>query len=121
LIPTGIYVYRYLVMKVRCEDLHVYVAGDLESPKAKSKARSDEARRGQVETALVEKHLKTKLAVAADHFNRDYRKGIQYLQVCILLLFLDLCGIPINRAQVVLPDLYMSQTATSDDPFEYML
>lgn len=58
-----------------------YHAGDLESPKAKSKARTNEARRGQVETALVEKHLKTKLAVAADHFNRDYRKGFQYLQV----------------------------------------
>eukprot|EP00884_Botryococcus_braunii_P022699 jgi/Botrbrau1/9112/Bobra.0305s0016.2 len=59
--------------------------GDLESPKAKSKARTNEARRGQVETALVEKHLKTKLAVAADHFNRDYRKGIQYLQSLGLL------------------------------------
>ncbi len=31
--------------------------------------------------ALLEKHAKTRLAVAADHFNRDYKKGFQFLQV----------------------------------------
>ena len=33
------------------------------------------------ETARLEKHVKNKLAVAADHFNRDYKKGFQFLQV----------------------------------------
>ena len=31
--------------------------------------------------ALLEKHAKTRLAVAAAHFNRDYKKGFQFLQV----------------------------------------
>ena len=31
--------------------------------------------------ALLERHAKTRLAVAADHFNRDYKKGFQFLQV----------------------------------------
>jgi len=30
---------------------------------------------------LLEKHAKLRLAVAADHFNRDYKKGFQFLQV----------------------------------------
>lgn len=34
-----------------------------------------------LETARVEKHVKSRLAVAADHFNRDYKKGFQFLQV----------------------------------------
>ena len=29
---------------------------------------------------LLEKHAKNRLAVAADHFNRDYKKGFQFLQ-----------------------------------------
>ena len=33
------------------------------------------------ETARLEKLVKNKLAVAADHFNRDYKKGFQFLQV----------------------------------------
>lgn len=36
-------------------------------------------------TARVEKQVKQRLTVAADHFNRDYRKGFQYLQVHHLL------------------------------------
>jgi len=36
-----------------------------------------------METARVEKHVKSRLAVAADHFNRDYKKGFQFLQVSI--------------------------------------
>ena len=35
-----------------------------------------------METARVEKHVKSRLAVAAAHFNRDYKKGFQFLQVC---------------------------------------
>lgn len=35
------------------------------------------------ETARLEKHVKNKLAVAADHFNRDYKKGFQFLQVVV--------------------------------------
>ena len=34
-----------------------------------------------METARVEKHVKSRLGVAADHFNRDYKKGFQFLQV----------------------------------------
>ena len=41
-----------------------------------------------METARVEKHVKNRLAVAADHFNRDYKKGFQFLQVSHLLLWL---------------------------------
>ncbi len=31
--------------------------------------------------AFVERRAKAKLALAAEHFNRDYKKGFQYLQV----------------------------------------
>lgn len=34
-----------------------------------------------VRMAAVEKRLKQKAALAADHFNKDYKKGFQYLQV----------------------------------------
>lgn len=34
-----------------------------------------------METAVLEKLLKTRLAAAAEHFNRDYKKGFLYLQV----------------------------------------
>ena len=33
--------------------------------------------------ARHEKYVKGKLSVAADHFNRDYKKGFQYLQVLL--------------------------------------
>ena len=33
------------------------------------------------ETALLEKWVKNRLAAAAEHFNRDYKKGFQFLQV----------------------------------------
>lgn len=39
---------------------------------------------GETEAAtaiLLEKHAKLRLAVAADHFNRDYKKGFQFLRV----------------------------------------
>ena len=38
----------------------------------------------QCRTILLEKHAKSRLAVAADHFNRDYKKGFQFLQVCLV-------------------------------------
>ncbi|KAL0041048.1 hypothetical protein WJX77_003321 [Trebouxia sp. C0004] len=38
-----------------------------------------------METARVEKHVKSRLGVAADHFNRDYKKGFQFLQTLGLL------------------------------------
>jgi hypothetical protein len=37
-------------------------------------------------SARMEKQVKQRLTVAADHFNRDYRKGFQYCQVCSLLV-----------------------------------
>lgn len=33
-----------------------------------------------IETAILEKLLKNRLAIAAEHFNRDYKKGFLYLQ-----------------------------------------
>ena len=47
-----------------------------------------------METARVEKHVKSRLAVAADHFNRDYKKGFQFLQVLNLCSWLLLVCIP---------------------------
>lgn len=40
------------------------------------------------EVARLEKHLKGRLAAAAEHFNRDFKKGFQYLQVG--------CAVPLN-------------------------
>lgn len=37
--------------------------------------------------ARLEKHLKGRLAAAAEHFNRDQKKGLQYLQVCVLCVY----------------------------------
>lgn len=45
--------------------------------------------RGEADTAaamLLEKHAKSRLAVAADHFNLDYKKGFQFLQVCCCVI-----------------------------------
>ena len=36
---------------------------------------------GPAEQARLEKFLKGRLAAAAEHFNRDQKKGFQYLQV----------------------------------------
>lgn len=55
--------------------------GDLDSPHARAKAKLEQERQLMIETALLEKLLKNKLSVAAEHFNRDYKKGFQYLQV----------------------------------------
>ena len=40
---------------------------------------------GPAEAARVEKYLKGRLAAAAEHFNRDQKKGFQYLQSLRLL------------------------------------
>ena len=53
----------------------------LDSVHSKAIARAEEDKRALVETALLEKWVKGRLAIAADHFNRDYKKGIQFLQV----------------------------------------
>jgi hypothetical protein len=60
-------------------------AGSLDSPHARTRAKAEEGRRALIETALLEKILKNKLALAAEHFNRDYKKCFQYLQVPIPL------------------------------------
>lgn len=44
---------------------------------------AEDSKLAVMETARVEKHVKSRLAVAADHFNRDYKKGFQFLQVSI--------------------------------------
>lgn len=33
------------------------------------------------QTAMFEKGVKTKALLAVDHFNKDYKKGFQFLQV----------------------------------------
>ena len=42
----------------------------------------DSAAASPAEVARMEKFLKGRLAAAADHFNRDQKRGFQYLQVC---------------------------------------
>lgn len=56
-------------------------AADPDAGGKKSSAAGDAA---LALTARVEKQVKQRLTVAADHFNRDYRKGFQYLQVCCI-------------------------------------
>lgn len=36
----------------------------------------------RLRSAVYEKHLKLKVALAVDHFNKDHKKGFQFLQVC---------------------------------------
>ena len=43
------------------------------------------------DAALAEKAAKARLALAADHFNRDYKKGFQFLQVRPLQLRASTC------------------------------
>jgi hypothetical protein len=35
----------------------------------------------RLRSAIYEKHMKRKLVVAVDHFNKDHKKGLQFLQV----------------------------------------
>lgn len=54
-----------------------------------NEASTSGSKGGEADTAaamLLEKHAKSRLAVAADHFNLDYKKGFQFLQVCCLCL-----------------------------------
>ncbi len=63
-----------------------------------------------METARVEKHVKSRLAVAADHFNRDYKKGFQFLQVPVALsglvsvILCDQCN-TVTRPVILQPGL----------------
>lgn len=56
-------------------------AGELDSPHARAQAKVDEDRKAAIDTALLEKILKNRLATAAEHFNLDYKKAFLYLQV----------------------------------------
>ena len=59
--------------------LHVTVActGSGSDVQMTESSSTEVAARG----AFVERRAKAKLALAAEHFNRDYKKGFQYLQV----------------------------------------
>ena len=56
-------------------------AGDLDSAHSKAEAQAEEAAAAVLSTALLEKQLKSKLSIAADHFNRAPSKGLDYFQV----------------------------------------
>lgn len=56
-------------------------AGALDSPRSRARARADEERRAAVAGATLEKLLKSRLSVAAEHFNRDHKKAFLYLKV----------------------------------------
>ena len=58
----------------------IELSGPLDSPGAVAAARAEAGARASLAGALAEKWAKSRLAVAADHFNRDYRKGFQFLQ-----------------------------------------
>lgn len=55
--------------------------GELDSPHSRAKAKADEERKIAIETALLEKVLKSRLATATEHFNLDAKKAFLYLQV----------------------------------------
>jgi len=55
--------------------------GRLPAPMEGGSADGDGGASALTVAARHEKHVKGKLSVAADHFNRDYKKGFQYLQV----------------------------------------
>jgi len=55
-------------------------AGGYDSPHARAAARAEGALAGAADAALAEQAAKARLALAADHFNRDHRKGFQFLQ-----------------------------------------
>ncbi|EIE18029.1 Sec7-domain-containing protein, partial [Coccomyxa subellipsoidea C-169] len=50
-----------------------------------STSGNDKSEAAAAAAVLREKHAKNRLAVAADHFNRDYKKGFQFLQSLGLL------------------------------------
>ena len=63
--------------------LAAWGAGDLESAHSKAEAQAEEAAAAVLSTALLEKQLKSKLSIAADHFNRAPSKGLDYFQVLL--------------------------------------
>ncbi|KAK9841755.1 hypothetical protein WJX81_000904 [Elliptochloris bilobata] len=60
-------------------------AGGYESPHSRAAARAESVLAAAADAALAEKAAKARLALAADHFNRDYKKGFQFLQALGLL------------------------------------
>ena len=58
-----------------------HAAGGYDSPHTRAAARAEGALAASADAALAEKAAKARLALAADHFNRDYKKGFQFLQV----------------------------------------
>ena len=60
----------------------IITAGGYDSPHTRAAVRAEGALAAAADAALAEKAAKARLALAADHFNRDYKKGFQFLQVC---------------------------------------
>ena len=56
-------------------------AGEVDSPQTRSRAAAEEATWQLTQAALLEKAIKSRLALATDHFNRSPAKGFDYLQV----------------------------------------
>jgi hypothetical protein len=53
------------------------------------------------EVAAFEKGLKQRVMLAVDHFNKDYKKGFQFLQVRLVLLLLLLQGLRLKASITV--------------------
>lgn len=56
-------------------------AGELDSPHSRARAAAEEATTHLTQAALLEKSVKSRLALATDHFNRSPSRGFDYLQV----------------------------------------
>ena len=55
-------------------------AGESDSPKTRARVAAEEQEWHQAQAALLEKAVKSRLALATDHFNRSSSKGFDYLQ-----------------------------------------
>ena len=64
------------------------LAGEVDSPHSRQRAAAEEAAELLTQAALLEKAVKSRLALATDHFNRSPSKGFDYLQVSFWLLAL---------------------------------
>ena len=71
--------YQQLLDSQQASDM--WCTGDLDSAHSKAEAQAEEAASAAMSTALLEKQLKSKLSIAADHFNRAPSKGLDYFQV----------------------------------------
>ena len=65
------------------------IAGDVDSPQSRARAAAEEATGQLTQAALLEKSVKSKLALATDHFNRSPSKGFDYLQVASCTPFIQ--------------------------------